>query len=269
MIACTFPAANVAVTSGRFKTVRQGRAQQQVIEAQSGIALPAVTHVVPERIDALAGMQRAQGVGPALLDQARILGAALRLHQRVVIPRFGRINVDFGPGDIVVAGETHRRFRAQQRTRMGLQALEPRELVVEFRAWLRIAVRQIDAGNDDAVHRGFDVARFRIGLVAGQRGSGHDRLRAARKDCDAVPGLLAAPHRAIARACDRAFGKLRVGGFQFLQTDNVRPRGLEPLQQVRQPAVDVVDVEGRDLHGNRISRPDKTRTCSPLTKVSG
>ena len=48
------------------------------------------------------------------------------------------------------------------------QPPEPVELVVEFRPGLRIAVRQIDAGDDDAVDGGLDVARLVIVAVAGQ-----------------------------------------------------------------------------------------------------
>jgi hypothetical protein len=42
--------------------------------------------------------------------------------------------------------------------------------------------------------------------------------------------------------------KLCVGAFEFLQANDVRLRSLEPVQQIGQAAVDVVDVEGRNLH---------------------
>jgi len=52
----------------------------------------------------------------------------------------------------------------------------------------------------------------------------------------------------IARLADRIDGKFHVGRLELLQAGDVGPRRLEPLQQVRQPPVHVVDVEGRDLH---------------------
>jgi hypothetical protein len=42
--------------------------------------------------------------------------------------------------------------------------------------------------------------------------------------------------------------KISVGRFQFLQSDDVRLRGAQPSQQVRQAPVDIVDVERCDLH---------------------
>ena len=128
------------------------------------------------------------------------------------------------------------------------QPSEPVELVIEFRPGLRIAVRQIDAGDDDAVDGGLDIARLVIIAIAGQRGSGQYRLGVARQDGDAVPGLLSAPHRAVAGFLDRQNRELGIGRFQFLQTDDFGFSRAQPAQQVRQAAVDIIDVEGRDLH---------------------
>jgi hypothetical protein len=100
------------------------------------------------------------------------------------------------------------------------QPLEPVELVIEFRPGLRIAVRQVDAGDDDAVDGGFDIARLVIIAIAGQGGAGQHRLGVARQDGDAVPGLLSAPHRAVAGLLDRHNRELGIGRFQFLQADD-------------------------------------------------
>ena len=86
MIARVLLAAHVAIDPGILQSLGEQRAQQNMIEPQAGVALPPVPHVVPEGVDALVGMERAQRVGPALLDKAGIGGAALGLHQRVVIP---------------------------------------------------------------------------------------------------------------------------------------------------------------------------------------
>src|SRR3546814_1239711 len=49
--------------------------------------------------------------------------------------------------------------------------------------------------------------------------------------------------------------EIRVGRFQFLQADDIGLRRLQPLQHVGQPAVDVVDVEGGDLHAAKSDNP--------------
>jgi len=49
------------------------------------------------------------------------------------------------------------------------ELLEPFQLVVEFRSGLRIAVRQIEACDQDAVDRGLEVARLGVPGIAGQR----------------------------------------------------------------------------------------------------
>src|SRR5436190_2154320 len=67
--------------------------EKEVVEPQACVARPAVSHVVPERIDALIRMQRANGVGPTLLEQTRKRGTTLRLHQRILLVRPGGIDV--------------------------------------------------------------------------------------------------------------------------------------------------------------------------------
>ena len=54
---------------------------------------------------------------------------------------------------------------------MRAQSLEPVELVVEFRSGLRIAVRKVNAGDDDAFDRRLDIARFLIVAIAGKGGA--------------------------------------------------------------------------------------------------
>ena len=170
-----------------------------MIDAQAGIALPAVAQVVPERIDARVGMQFAQRVGPALLDEARVRGPALRLNERVVVPGCRRVDVDVGRGDVVVAGQHDGDVFAQQAAGVRGEPLEPGELVVELRPRLRIAVGQVDAADEDAADGGLDVARLRVVGIARQGRARDDRLGAARQDGDAVPRALPAPDGGVAR----------------------------------------------------------------------
>jgi hypothetical protein len=48
------------------------------------------------------------------------------------------------------------------------QPLEPGQLVVELGARLRIAVRQVEGSDEDAVDGGLDVARVAVRVVAGK-----------------------------------------------------------------------------------------------------
>src|SRR5262249_2648172 len=57
------------------------------------------------------------------------------------------------------------------------------------------------------------------------------------------------PGGAVARLLDGGLGKLVVGGLELLQRHHVGLLGAQPIQEIGQPLVDVVDVEGRDLHG--------------------
>src|SRR5262249_40920331 len=113
---------------------------------------------------------------------------------------------------------------------------------------LRIAVRRIERGDDDAVDRRLDIARLPVVGIAGQFAPRHDRLAAARQDGDAVPSLLPAPHGAVARLLNRGLGEFAIGGLKLLQCDDVRLFGAEPADQTTEPLVHVVDVEARYLH---------------------
>ena len=57
-----------------------------MIETEAAIAFPALPHVIPERVHRFLGMERANGVGPALREKDLISRAALRLQQGVAIP---------------------------------------------------------------------------------------------------------------------------------------------------------------------------------------
>src|ERR1700694_402168 len=87
------------------------------------------------------------------------------------------------------------------------QPVEPLELVVELGAGLGIAVRQVQASDDDPLHRRLDVAALLLGRIAGKSSLGFDRIRILREDRHAVPRLLAVPYRAVARLADFRDGK--------------------------------------------------------------
>jgi hypothetical protein len=86
-----------------------------------------------------------------------------------------------------------------------------------------------------------------IGGVAWQFRADQYR-RPSREDRNAVPALLAAPYRMIVRLPDCLRRKVGVRSLQFLKADNVGFRFAKPVKQIRQAAVDVVDVETGDFH---------------------
>src|SRR5213593_1638754 len=109
VIAGLRPAADMAVDAGIDQPCGEGWAEQEMVDAKAGIARPAVSHVVPERIDRIVWMQMADRVGPALLQQSPEGRAAFGLEQRVVVPGLGRIDVAIGRHDIEITGQDHRR----------------------------------------------------------------------------------------------------------------------------------------------------------------
>ena len=84
---------------------------------------------------------------------------------------------------------------------MGVQALEPSELVIEFGTGLGVSIGSVDRGNEHAVDGGLEIAALPVGRVARQVHASHNRSP-SRKNRHAVPALLAAAYRLIARLPD-------------------------------------------------------------------
>ena len=248
MVAGAGHASHVAIYAGIDQALRRFLAQEQMIEAKPCVARPAIPQIVPEGVHRLVGMQRADGIHPALVDKPAEQRARLGLNQRILRVRLARIDVALRRHDIEIAGEHHGNVLGIELGGMRQQALHPGELVSEFRAWLRIAVRRIERGNKHAVDRGLDITALAIRRIAGKLIVGQDWLRVAGEDGDAIPSLLAAPDCAVAGCLDCVFREIAVGRFQLLKRDNVRLGRLEPRQKIGEALVDIVDVEGRDLH---------------------
>ena len=82
-----------------------------MVDPQAGIARVGVPEIVPEGVDRLVRMERAQRVGPALVEQPEEGRAHLGREQRVVEPALGLVDVELGRHDVEVAGEHHRQRR--------------------------------------------------------------------------------------------------------------------------------------------------------------
>jgi hypothetical protein len=192
-------------------------------------------------------MERANGVGPALREKALIRSAALRLQQGVTIPGLRWVDIEVSRNNVVVARQHDGRFSRVELSGMVIQALEPSELVMEFRAGLGVSIGSVDRGDEQAVDGRLEIAALPIEGVAWQVHASHDRSP-SRKYRHAVPAPLAAAYRMITRLPDCLRRKLGVRGFEFLKAHDVGLGFAKPVQQVRQSAVDVVDIETGDLH---------------------
>src|SRR5688572_1365568 len=86
MIARLLKAAHPSIDARVDEARRERAIEQHVIDAQAGITLPVVAEVIPEGVDALFGMARAQRVDPALREKALVQRAALRLQEGIPAP---------------------------------------------------------------------------------------------------------------------------------------------------------------------------------------
>lgn len=84
MVARLLPTADFAIDAPADQPLRQRRAEQDVIEPQPGVSAPGIPQVIPECIDGLVGVQRADGVEPALADQ--IVEGAANLGEEECVP---------------------------------------------------------------------------------------------------------------------------------------------------------------------------------------
>src|SRR4051794_18199633 len=117
------------------------------------------------------------------------------------------------------------------------KALEPRELIVEARPRLWIAVGQVDRGDDEPFDLGFEITGLLVGGLTGQSAPNLLRRLAFGQDRHAVMRALTMPDGAIARILDFARRKFRIVGLDFLQADDVGRGLVQPLDQAWQPSI--------------------------------
>ena len=72
----------------------------------------------------------------------------------------------------------------------------------------------------------------------------------SRRTCkrDARVALAAVPVAPVALELEEQQRHLVEAGLDLLQADDVGPVALDPVEQLRLPRADAVDVPGRDLH---------------------
>ena len=158
----------VTIDAGALQTLHQSGTQQNVVETQTAIALPTVPHVIPKRVHRFFGMERANGVGPALREKALIRGAALWLQQGVAIPRLRRIDVEVCGHNVVISRQHDGRSGRVEFSGMGVQSSQPSELVIEFGTGLGVSIRRVDRGDEHAVDGRLEIAALPSGASPGK-----------------------------------------------------------------------------------------------------
>src|SRR3954465_5365808 len=82
-------AAILLVDAGIEQAVGGLGAEQEMVDAEARVALPAAGGVIPEGVEGAVRVAGADRVGPALVQDGAEGGAAFGLHQRVVAHRPG------------------------------------------------------------------------------------------------------------------------------------------------------------------------------------
>ena len=81
---------------------------QDVVDADAVVLLPGAGLVVPERVDAGAGMAGAHRVRQAEIDERPVGGARFGLEQRILGPGLGVLRIGGFGNDVVVADQQER-----------------------------------------------------------------------------------------------------------------------------------------------------------------
>src|SRR5260370_28388894 len=129
---------------------------------------------------------------------------------------------------------------------MGNEALKPDQLVVEFRSRLRIPIGEVDGSDQDSLNSRFDVAGLVIFSISRQACAGQHGSVVSRENGHAIPGTLSLPDCFVPESSKGIHGKGSLLRLELLETNHVRLSFGQPSQEVIQPLIDVVNVEGRD-----------------------
>ena len=88
-------------------------------------------------------VERAERIGTTRGGETMKGGPHVRPEERVVHPPFRRIEVNIRRHHVVVARQHHGLFAGQQLGRVGRQAVEPAQLVIELRKTIRVGAAGI------------------------------------------------------------------------------------------------------------------------------
>src|SRR5262249_55971110 len=248
VIARAFYATDLAIDTRIDKALCGFRVQQQMVDAEAGVAFPPVSPVIPKCVHRRVGMHGTDGVDPALTKNLAKQRPRFRLHKRIVGVGLGRIDVGVGRHDIKISGQYDRRVQGVKLGSIRQKPFHPGEYVLEFRPRLRVTVGRVDSRDENAVDSGLDIPALRIFWIARQLSSRDYRLTIPTYYGDAIPRLLPAPDGAITGFFDCRDRKFGVYRLQFLKARNIRPGSAQPAQEIGKPLFEVIDVEGSNFH---------------------
>jgi hypothetical protein len=129
-----------AIDPGAMQALPQSGTQKDVVETQAAVAFPSFPLVIPEGIHRLFGMKRANRIGPTLRQQALIRSAAVGLQKGVMIPGLRLVDVEVCRHNIIISRQNDRRSGRVKFCRVGVQSLQPGELVVKLGGGLRVSL---------------------------------------------------------------------------------------------------------------------------------
>jgi len=163
VIAGFLPPSNKRVDAGAPQPAGKRETEQQVIDAQAGVARIRIPEIVPERVHGRIWVDRATSVGPTLLQQAREGGTNLGSEQSIVEPVLRLVDVTLGRHHIEVTRE-HNRRAAIGDDANNIWAIDTEEGIILIDA----LTTEADARNIIVRHMqqvGLDPARIRIIIV--------------------------------------------------------------------------------------------------------
>lgn len=157
------PTTRKLIESSRSERRRQRRAQQEMVDPESSIPRECISEIFPEGIDPLVGLEVSQSIRPTLRDKLRIGRSHFWPKESVVAPSIRSVDVQVCRHDIEVADQCDRCIEIDQFSGVGRKAFKPAEFVIELRAGRRVAIREVEAADDNAVYDRFDIPA--VGIV--------------------------------------------------------------------------------------------------------
>ena len=247
MVGGAFLGAGSAVDGAGLEAGGEVGREKEVVDADAAVVLEGLAEVVPEgELAGFAGVEVAEGVGVAEVDEGAVGGAGLGLKEGVAHPGGGLVAVDVFRDDVEVATDEGGGGGLEPAGHLLEEALHPGEFVEEFIGADGVAVGQIDVDDADALDDRFEKAGVAILLVAGEGGGdGLDGMR--REDGDAVVRLLGNGDGVVADGLEDVGGE--VGAFELLEEEGVGLIGFEPGEDEGEAGTDGVDVPCGDSDG--------------------
>jgi hypothetical protein len=222
-----------------------------MIEPKPRVPAIGIAQVIIKGIDHLVRIQKPDRIGPAQLQQLPVSQTGFWKEKRIGQVFFRFIGIKFGRDYVIVPDQKHRQIKGQEFLRVLMEPCTPGQLVIELwsRSW--IAIGQIKAADHHAKDEPLDVAAMDIQRITVQATPGFfDLLRGNYRH--PVPALLSMKDRKVTCLHQRRLRKPLVRALELLQAHHIRLRLFQPAQKHRQPAVDAIDVIGRDLQGIQI-----------------